>query len=318
LESVQHPPGPMGGHLKDITLAAFLSGLKHQEQGLCIITTQIALEGLATQGPRVARIKLPPLTPQEGAELLVKLGVRGKQDELETAAREYGGHALSVALLGTYLHEWFDGDVKERFKIKPLIDPGARGRFPQDETPLLKGDERAVRLARTLVASYEKSFEEQGDPIAQTALAILRLLGLFDRPVEQEWLDFLREEPISGLTEPFFATAPNLEETWQKALRRLRSAKLIYGSPKPAPMSAPLAAHPLICQYFANQLQEHFRDAALRAHSFLFNHFKTQVVPDPRTREQLDSFYRAVYHGCKGELYSEAFNVFWEDIARKE
>jgi tetratricopeptide (TPR) repeat protein len=261
-------------------------------------------------GAPIKRIELPPLALCDGADLLRRLGVKGEDEELKATVREYGGHALSLAILGTYLVEKFGGNARERFKTRPLTDAsGSRG-VPQDQI-LLKGEERAVFFARNMIASYEKWFEEQSDPIAQTALAILRVLGLFDRPAEQAWLSVLRQHQIRGLTEPFFATSEP-EETWRKAIIRLRRAKLISGSPDS------LAAHPLICQYFTDQLRDQFPDAARRAQSLLFDHLKSQGPSEPTVLEELEPLYRAVYHGCRAGRCSDAFELFWKHIVREE
>src|SRR5258708_1100174 len=55
--------------------------------------------------------------------------------------------------------------------------------------------------------------------------AVLRLLGLFDRPAEMELLDILRAEPpIPGLTEPLVGLS---EADWNRTLFRLSELRLV-------------------------------------------------------------------------------------------
>jgi hypothetical protein len=87
-------------------------------------------------------------------------------------------------------------------------------------------------------------------------LAVLRVLGLFDRPADGGCLDALRQTPaIEGLTEPLIALDP---DAWNITCRRLEQLGLLSVVPTDsgASSSSPsLDAHPLIREYFAAQLK---------------------------------------------------------------
>lgn len=183
LEPLQHPPGPQEGRLKDAALQALLVELAAKQPGLCVISTRERVGDLVEfENSTVMKHDLEHLSPQAGAELLRALNVEGDDDELEQAAAEYEGHALALTLLGSYVADVFSGDIRRRNEIESLEE-----------------DVRHGRHAERVMRAYEKWL---GDGIE---LAVLRLLGLFDRPADAASIAALRTAPaIPGLTEPLF------------------------------------------------------------------------------------------------------------------
>lgn len=142
-EPLQWGPGVEEGKLKDPALEALVKELGAQNKGLCIITSRIPLtdlEGLS--GDKVKAKALDHLSPEAGAELLKARGARGVDEELRNAAKEYNGHGLALALLGSYLEVVAQGDILRRWEIGPL-----------------EGEERHGRHARRVMAAYERWFK---------------------------------------------------------------------------------------------------------------------------------------------------------------
>ena len=105
--------------------------------------------------------------------------MKGTSEELREAAKEYDGHCLALSLLGSYLEDACEGDVRKRKEIGPLEE-----------------DEPLGGHAQRVMAAYERWF--QGEP----EVAILRMVGLFDRPAEEGGIAALRAAPtIEGLTD---------------------------------------------------------------------------------------------------------------------
>ncbi|MCK4472874.1 MAG: hypothetical protein KAW49_13925, partial [Anaerolineae bacterium] len=204
LEPLQFPPGPQEGKLKDQALQALLRELAALNPGLCVISTRLPVTDLEHfQGSTARRINLEHLSPQAGAEILKAQGVKGDQAELEQAARDFGGHALALTLLGSFLSDAYDGDVRCRSEVGPLEE-----------------DMRHGGHARRVMASYEKWFG------AGPELSVLRMLGLFNRPADGPAVAVLRAPPaIPGLTDTLFHTEQ------QKGLRA------VFGRRKPKPLS---------------------------------------------------------------------------------
>lgn len=285
MEPLQHPPGPLAGQLRDPAVAALLRGLARHNPGLCLVTSRASVADLIsfrdTTAPEWA---LQNLTTQAGVELLKTLGVHGDEAEFHRVVADVGGHAFTLYLLATYLVNAHEGDIIRRDRVE--FDKA--------------GDEIPARYAFKTINAYEKWLEASGDD-GLRQLAILRLLGLFDRPADFSCLAALRRPPaISDLTESLVAIN---EEEWDRTLATLADTGLI--SVKIA--HSAVDAHPIIREYFAEELQERTPKAWLSAHRRLYEHLKTSTEDKPQpTLEDLQPLYQAVAHGCQAGLQQNA------------
>jgi tetratricopeptide (TPR) repeat protein len=284
LEPLQHPPGVQTGRLKDPAIQALLRELQADNPGLCVVTTRIEVADVAGRAG-VVTIDLDTLPKEAGAELLAELEVAGKPAELEAAAAEMGGHALALTLLGTYLRDVCDGDVRRRHEV-PLLDeesePGAH--------------------ARWVMRSYEAWL---GDGPERK---VLRVVGLFDRPADAAAVAALRKEPIAGLTEGF---GPGEEKRWRQAVARLVRARLVVEQ------GGGLDAHPLVREHFGERLREEAPEAWQAGHARLYEHYKAAAPELPETLDAMMPLYTAVVHGCRAGRVQEACDeVYWRRILR--
>src|SRR5258707_7729935 len=60
---------------------------------------------------------LEHLSSDAGAKLLRALGVKGHEAELRTASDEFSGHCLALTLLGSYLADAYNGDIRCREEV---------------------------------------------------------------------------------------------------------------------------------------------------------------------------------------------------------
>jgi hypothetical protein len=209
---------------------------------------------------------LEALSPSAGAELLGELGVWGAREELEAASVELEGHALSLSLIGTYLDTVYAGDVRKRdhFDFADAVAGAAK-----------QGQRRAKR-AQHVMARYIARFAEieaaTGDGGAE--LAILRMVGLFDRPAPKDALDeLLREPAMAGLTDAFHGIdAQERQERGAWAVRRLRALKLLNSEDERDPGA--LDAHPVVREHFAAELKASAPAAYTEAHSRLYDFYR--------------------------------------------
>jgi hypothetical protein len=113
LEPLQNPPGSQEGRLREPSLQALLRELAAFNKGLCVITTRLPVADLADHaGTSGLRRDLEQLSSDAGAKLLRALGVTGHESELQSASEEFGGHCLALALLGSYLTDAYNGDIR--------------------------------------------------------------------------------------------------------------------------------------------------------------------------------------------------------------
>jgi hypothetical protein len=290
LEPLQYAPtSPTPGELKDQGIAALLKGLAAASHGLCVVTTRYSLPDLKvfwqTTAPEVTLLRL---SREAGVHLLKTLGVRGTAQEFATLVEDVKGHALTLTLLGGFLKRAFHGDIRQRDRVK-----------------FEKADEKmdGGRAFRTM-AAYEQWLLRDGGDEGRREVAVLRLMGLFDRPAEAGCLAALRSETISGLTESLDGLA---DEDWEYCLSGLETAKLLTVNRDASGALVSLDAHPHMREYFAKQLREQQPDAWRAAHRRLYEYLcATTQEGDEPTLEDLQPLYQAVAHGCQAGLHLEA------------
>jgi hypothetical protein len=145
LEPLQNPPGPQEGRVLEPSLQALLRELAAFNTGLCVITTRIPVADIADHERTSAlRRDLEQLSSDAGAKLLRALGVKGDEDELRNASDEFSGHCLALTLLGSYLTDAYNGDIRRR----------------QEVSERLAHDVRQGVHARKVMESYQTWFRE--------------------------------------------------------------------------------------------------------------------------------------------------------------
>jgi hypothetical protein len=300
IEPLQHPPAFDQGRLKDPALHSLLLALAAGWvgdaglRGLCIVTSRQPVEELKNKAGRVVvQQALERLDPEAGAELLRQLEVKGPKRELQQASQELRGHAYTLMLLGSYLRDATpDHEIRRRAEI-----------------PLLQEDAEHGHHARHLFAAYVRHL---GEPSPE--VAVLRLLGFFDRPAEEKLLAALRRADEPDLA-PLTAPLRNLSEAaWRRVLHRLSELRLIDLPASPFP---PIDAHPLLRESLAEQVRTQFPTAWQAGHRHLFEVLCQTTEHQPDTLAGLQPLYQAVAHGCLAGLHQKACdNVYFDRILR--
>ena len=145
LEPLQNPPGPQEGRLHEPSLQALLRELAAFNKGLCVITTRLPVADIAErEGTSALRRDLEKLSSDAGAKLLRALGVMGDEAELRSASDEFSGHCLALTLLGGYLTDAYNGDIRCRSEVSGH----------------LAHDVRQGTHARKVMESYQTWFKE--------------------------------------------------------------------------------------------------------------------------------------------------------------
>jgi hypothetical protein len=113
LEPLQNPPGSQEGRLREPSLQALLRELAAFNAGLCVITTRMPVADIADhEGTSALRRDLEQLSSDAGAKLLRAHGVKGEEVELRSAS-----HCLALTLLGSYLSDAYNGDIRCRGEV---------------------------------------------------------------------------------------------------------------------------------------------------------------------------------------------------------
>ena len=169
------------------------------------------------------------------------------------------------------------------------------------------------------MAAYEQWLLRDGGDEGRREVAVLRLMGLFDRPADAGCLAALLDAPaIPGLTEPLVGLA---DDDWEFCLSGLEAAKLLTVNRDAAGALVSLDAHPLLREYFARQLRDGNNPtpgARPTGGSTNTSARPRRTRPQP-TLEDLQPLYQAVAHGCQAGLQQEAYDkVYFARILRRE
>jgi len=299
LEPLQSPPGQQCGKLKDAAMEALLKGLARRNTGTCLITTRVSVADLRPFcGTTSSEIELQHLSPQAGVDLLTHLGVKGTDSEIRQLVVDVKGHALTLNLMGCFLTEAYQGDIRKRDTV----------RFYEADEEIHGG--HAFRV----IEAYERWFAEDTKS-GRRLLCTLSLLGLFDRPADSCCLTALRREPaISGLTEKLIDQG---KASWGLTLTRLEKCGLVTITGIIADGNYFVDTHPLIREYFAIKLRNQKPIAWRKAHRRLFEYLtKTTMDKSQPTLEDLQPLYQAVVHGCLAEIYETSIQIYQNRILR--
>jgi predicted ATPase len=260
-----------------------LRGLAAFNTGLCVITTRTAVADIAdSESSSALRRNLDQLSSDAGAHLLQALGVEGNEAELRSTSDEFRGHCLALTLLGSYLADVYDGDVRRRNEVSGH----------------LAHDVRQGVHARKVMESYQTWFGEGPE------LAVLRMLGLFDRPANEKAVGALLDLPaIQGLTESLTDLNP-IE--WRMILGKLRRARLLAGEDPHNP--GYLDTHPLVREYFGEQLRSQKTDAWKECNRRLFHHYQTLAPQLPNSFREMEPLFSAAVCGCNAGLLRDALH----------
>lgn len=308
LEPLQHPPGsPLAGELRDPAVAVLLKGLAQRNPGLCVVTTRERVADLSLYLDRtVSEWTLEHLATPAGVRLLETLGVAGSAAELEGLVRDVAGHALTLNLFGSFLKRAHGGDIRRRDHVT----------FEKADVAVQGGH------AFKVMAAYERWLAAAGEA-GQRQLAVLRLLGLFDRPADATCLAALRQPPvIAGLTEPLAGLEED-DADWRLTVSALEECGLlsthaeVSSAPEAGARPAALDAHPLIREYFAARLREKNETGWSEAHGRLYDHLAASVEYHPDTLGGLQPLYQAVAHACLAGRAQEACEVVYHDRIRR-
>src|SRR5262249_48812014 len=243
------------------------------------------------EGISALRRELEQLSSDAGAKLLRALGVKGGEAELRSASDGFSGHCLALKLLGSYLTDAYNGDIRSR----------------EEGSKRLAHDVRQGVYARKVMESYQTWFGEGPE------VSVLRLSGLFDRPADEKAIGALLKAPaIRNLTQSLTNLSPT---EWRKILAKLRRARLLAGE-DPHNRGA-LDTHPLVREYYGGQLRSQQTDAWKECNRRLYHHYRTLAPRLPNSFREMEPLFSAVICGCNAGLFREVLHeVYTSRIQR--
>jgi TIR domain len=298
VEPLQHGPGEQEGQLKDQGLRAFLRRFAAtppaSAEGLVVLTSRLPTRDIerwvGDDGPVLMK-ELLRLSSDAGVALLRDNGVRGADRLLKAAVEDFEGHALALSLLASFLARRHAGDIQRKDRVGPLLQTA---------------DARGHGHARRVMQTYENEWLKD-EPVLS---AIVHVVGLFDRPASGDCLEALCRKPaIEGLTERLVGLSP---DEWADAISELREVRVL-DPVDPRALSA-LDAHPLVREWFGEQLKATNEKAWRAAHGRLYEHLRdTTKEGKTPTLEDLAPLYQAIAHGCRAGRHQEVLKKIYID-----
>jgi tetratricopeptide (TPR) repeat protein len=292
LDQLQYSPGPLKNGLRDKEMQVLLKDLAKFNNGLCVITTHYEINSIESiSGNTIKKINLENLSNDAGIQILKQTGVKGSENELGNACKEYQGHAFALNLLGNFLATVHNGEIQKKDLIPPLT----------------KGEDKNDPVKRIMIF-YENLLKNTPE------LSILYLMGLFNRAAPKRAIDILREKPsIQDLTD---ALKNISKDNWRDAVKHLRDLKLLTG--KDPDRSEILDCNPIIREYFSTKLRTNNPRAWKRANNRLYGYYKN--LPDKKhldTLEEMEPLFMAMAHSCQaGRFHDAQIEIYRNRIKR--
>ncbi|MFZ3167105.1 MAG: trypsin-like peptidase domain-containing protein [Candidatus Methanoperedens sp.] len=291
LEVMQYQNGDQYGQLESEALRDFLGyvAAKKDIKSLCLITSRIPLVDLGNYTTYIYH-NVDRLSPEDGRTLLRKLGVKGKDEELNKVVTEWDGHALTLNLLGTLLVKEYNGNIALMNKIPP---PTAKGPYEP----------------------INQLFRYYDEHLKDPERAFLSIFSAFRTPVKESAFEpvFRRKISANALNSPIAA----LDES---AFNAMLKCLVEYSLLRFDPQSHSYTAHPLIRAHYIEDLNEISR--AQTVHRCIKDYYLTIAGSLPHvespTIDDLKPLIEAVYHSCRAGEYEDGYKIYLDRIDQKQ
>jgi tetratricopeptide (TPR) repeat protein len=329
LEVLQEREGDNYGLLKNRDLRTFLRTFADGNHGsFCLLTSRFPVLDLIDYTTYQHR-ELGPLDQIAGCQLLKNIGVKGATQDLAEVVYDWGGYALSLRWVGTYLIDKHRGNVK-RVREIPVADV---------DQPVYDRLQKVLQSYDGYLTLAEREF--------------LKVFSLFRLPmVAGDALKQVFENPKSGFTippalqplDPFTKLLRQLTKLidWilqrkQISLVRLRDKldvpiaelsrrnfdalihRLVaYRIVKDYPESNYYTLHPLIRAHYLAQLTQENSEWIESIHRRIGEFYQNTFVPENPSFSDLMPLIETVHHLCQAGTPDQALRIVQNQIYSRE
>jgi len=252
-----------------------------------LVTSRFKLTDLEQwEGAGYRTHQLDELDKQSAVSVLQAWGVNGTEGELSVLAEKVGHHALSVSVLGSYLHHFCGGNPKGAEELK------------MEE---ISADEPYAGKLQRILAGYARDL-----PDAERDLLVR--LSVFPRGVSMEVLVYIVDAggEIAGML-----IGANQAKLLMLA-ERLQKMGLVFRYEHQHNIT--YTAHPFLREYFRNLLGVPPEQIHEVVRTRLSVGLDTKPDKKPRESEILDRYETLIEHsilaGCMLEAYDLYVNIF--------
>ncbi|MCY1075975.1 AAA family ATPase [Archangium lansingense] len=285
---------PETGEFLDPTLKLLVSSLSEGHSGQCLITTRIPVR--TNKSSWVKSFALGNLSAEAGASMLKDEGVQANESELLDTALAVRGHAFSLKLVGGLVGKFRRGKSRLTTMLGDMSSPWAL-RYTSDSSS-------SWAVLGSLLQAHDQSFE------AGPESALLRFMAVLGSTVRRELLHQLLEQPTFDWR---FHGLKHLRTTdIDEGISRLRSHSLLTETEDER-----FLLHPIVRDYFREQLRAEAPEKYRVLHEYLFEFFRRKTARRPDKTGELLPLYQAFHSGYLGGRAEASFrDVFWERLRR--
>lgn len=291
LEVMQHEEGDQYGLLRNDDLRQFLSYVAAPgHRSFCLITSRAPVLDLMDYTTYTHR-DVTRLSPADGWALLQKLGVKGDDKALENVVADWGGHALTLSLLGSYLVDQYEGDVRHIGEIPP----------PTAEETRYERVHRVLKRYDTHLTEAERAF--------------LMIFSAFRPPVGEAALNKVFRAQVDKGTngQPLHAPIAALDvAAFEAMIKRLVAYRILRYDEQ----AKHYTTHPLVRSYYLDLLNLSDPVKVQEVHQHIKEYYLSisEEMPENPTLEDLGTLIEAVHHACCSGKYDEAYHTLQEQI----
>lgn len=274
LEVVQHQKGDSYGCLINDDLREFLKLFAAPDQeSFCLITSRLPPLDLIMFTTCFLR-PVEALNAEDGRTLLRRWGVVGSNKALEKVVADWDGHALTLALLASYLVQRYKGDVQY---VSTIPEPSS--------------EEPHYQRVNHILHEYDSLMSE-------TEITLLMFISAFRRSVHEAALEHVLHYP--GQTDVFYETLSALNAD---QLRALLQRLITYNILSDRERVGYYTLHALVRAYYYGRLQK--AQLATAAHARIKDYYLNIAVnvPEHPTIDDLESLYRGSIPCLQGRCF---------------
>lgn len=283
--------GDKFGTLPNQDMVRLLELFGQSSQSFCLVTSRVPLMDFINHTAYVQR-DVTRLTPEDGRDLLRKLGVDGDDDQLDPIVSDWEGHALTVSLVGSYLGERGISIEDYNKDIFPKVE------VYQDEVP-------RYRQVRRILERYDENLTEADK-------AFLKLFSVFRLPVpESAFGRVFRADTGSTLNTDLHGLD---DAQFEGLITHLVERRLIRKAEDKGTIT--YNAHPLVQRHYRKALEgEHNNTDVQPIHKIVADHYQENAEHKYNpTLDDLKPYIEVVHHLCRAGAYDEGYSVYRERI----
>ena len=268
------------GRIEDSSLRRLVTRLARGLGGSrCLVTSRIELTDLTHEDQGYLCLRLDALSDTEGETLLRSWGIHGHARDLTPLLADVQGHALSVAMIGSYAATFLAGDASRARAIQ--LGSAAR-------------EDPAARRLLDVLGSYAEALSPE-------ERALMARLSLFPSGAELGVLEAIAQAggQVAG------ALSRLSSDNLRSALTRLERLGLVFGSAE----GTRFTTHPFVGQYFRTLLDVAPSEIHAVTRAKLAEHLESHRVR-PTGKTLLDAYEELLAHTRAGGAVEEAWGIY--------